>query len=145
MAIKKKIAKRPARAGAPVSDSDENDVDSSTEFEDESDFAEEEEVELEVVTRRLVAPRVQGIVKTILAGIDEMTIVVFFSKVPEAEVCTVDTTNTEDESVKITVHPHPWAAELAGLIWDEIDVDALDPNTVNVETDGWVCTYPMEF
>ena len=147
MAIKKKVVKRPARAGASVSDLDDNDVDSSTEVEDESDFAEEEEeqVELEVVTRRLVAPRNQGIVKTILSGIDEMTVVVFFSKVPEAEVCTVDTTNTEDESVKITVHPHPWAVELAAMIWDEIDVDAQDPNTVDIETDGWVCTYPMEF
>ncbi len=145
MAVKK-VVKRPARAGAPKPDSDDNDVDNSTEFEaEEAEEETQEEVVHEVVTKRLVAPRVQGIVKTILSGIDEKMVVTFFSKVPEEEVCIVDTTNTEEETATITVYAHPWAVELANSIWEEIDVDAQDPNTVNVEADGWVCTYPMLF
>lgn len=144
MAMKKK---RSTRGGAQTSKADDDVLD-TTLPEDEEDMGEEEEESdelLEVITKRLVAPRFQGITKTILSGVDIMTKITFFSKIPEAEVCVVDTTNTEDEIVVVTVHAHPWATDLAIDIWDEIEVDALDPNTCNPSEDGWVCTYPMEY
>ena len=140
MAVKK-MKKRPARAGGATVDSDV-DID-STEEETEEEEAEAEV--LEVVTKRLVAPRLQGITKTILSGVDEMTKITFFSNNPELEVCTIDTTDIESEVVTVKIIPHAWATDLAIDIWDSIEVDALDPNTCNPNEDGWVCTYPMEF
>lgn len=142
MAVKKVMKKRPARSGAIADDSDV-DIDSTEEETDEEEETEESEV-FEVVTKRLVAPRYQGITKTILTGLEEMTIIVFFSKNPELEVCTIDTTDIESEVVTIKVLPHDWATDLAIDIWDSVEVDALDPNTCNPKEDGWVCTFPLE-
>ena len=142
MAVKKVMKKRPARAGAIADDSDV-DIDSTEEEADEEEETEEAEV-WEVVTKRLVAPRFQGITKTILSGVDEMTKITFFSNNPELEVCTIDTTDIESEVVTVTVLPHAWATDLAIDIWDSIEVDALDPNTCNPVEDGWACTYPLE-
>lgn len=148
MAVKnKKPKKRPARAGA-VSGSSSAPADTDAE-ETESEEAEEEAeaTELDIVTKRLIAPRAQGIVKTILAGIDEMTIVQFYAKSANGEmlVCTVDTTDTSDEIVVVKVEPHDWAEELSQGIWDAVDVEGQDPNIANVTEDGWSCTYPMVF
>ena len=138
MAVKK-MKKRPARAGDTSIDSDV-DIDST-----EEEIEEEEAEALEVVTKRLVAPRFQGITKTILSGVDELTKITFFSNNPELEVCTIDTTDIESEVVTVKILPHAWATDLAIDIWDSIEVDALDPNTCNPIEDGWACTYPMEF
>lgn len=138
MAVKKK--KRPPRDGAlatAVTDAEDNSAEETEE--------QEETAELEVVKKRLVAPRYQGITKTILSGVDEMMIITFFSKTPEEEVCVIDTTNTNEEKVIITVNAHPWAQDLANDIWESIEVDAVDPSTVDVNTEGWVCEYPMVF
>lgn len=143
MAVKKVMKKRPARSGLATEDSDV-DVDSTEEEEEQEETEEETEV-FEVVTKRLVAPRFQGITKTILSGVDEMTKITFFSKNPELEVCTIDTTDIESKVVTIKVLPHDWATDLAIDIWDEMNVDALDPNTCNPKEDGWVCTYPLEY
>ena len=142
MAVKKVMKKRPARAGAIADDSDV-DIDSTEEETDEEEETEEDAV-FEVATKRLVAPRYQGITKTILTGLEEMTKIIFFSKNPELEVCTIDTTDIESEVVTIKILPHDWATDLAIDIWDSIEVDALDPNTCNPKEDGWVCTFPLE-
>ena len=142
MAMKKM---RSTRGGAQTSTTDDDVLSTDLPEEEEGEEDAESEEPLEVVTKRLVAPRLQGITKTILSGIDEMTKITFFSKIPEAEVCVIDTTNTEDEIVVVTVHAHPWATDLAIDIWNEVEVDALDPNTCNPSEDGWVCTYPMQY
>ena len=142
MAVKKVMKKRPARSGAIADDSDV-DIDSTEEETDEEEETEEDAV-FEVATKRLVAPRYQGITKTILTGLEEMTKIIFFSKNPELEVCTIDTTDIESEVVTIKILPHDWATDLAIDIWDSIEVDALDPNTCNPKEDGWVCTFPLE-
>ena len=142
MAVKKVMKKRPARSGAIADDSDV-DIDSTEEETDEEEETEEDAV-FEVATKRLVAPRYQGITKTILTGLEEMTKIIFFSKNPELEVCTIDTTDIESEVVTIKILPHDWATDLAIDIWDSVEVDALDPNTCNPKEDGWVCTFPLE-
>ena len=142
MAVKKVMKKRPARSGAIADDSDV-DIDSTEEETDEEEETEEDAV-FEVATKRLVAPRYQGITKTILTGLEEMTKIIFFSKNPELEVCTIDTTDIESEVVTIKILPHDWATDLAIDIWDSIEVDALDPNTCNPVEDGWACTFPLE-
>ena len=104
----------------------------------------EAEVAFEVVTKRLVAPRFQGIVKTIQAGVEEKTITTFFSKNPETEVCTVDN-SVPEKGIVLTIQPHGWADELAQAIWDEIEVKGLDPFINNdPSTDGWKCVIPAD-
>ena len=149
MAVKK--VQRPARAGAvkPVTDSvvdnDTIEDDEQEETDSEEEFGEDEFGELEVATKRLVAPRVQGITKFLFGSVEEMSIVTFFSKNPEQELCTVDSTNIDEEKIVVTVLPHPWATELAIDIYDSLEVDAIDPNTITPETDGWVAVIEASF
>lgn len=147
MAVKK--VQRPARAGAPkpVTDSvvDEDTIEDDEQEETEEETDTDEFGELEVAKRRLVAPRVQGITKFLFGSVEEMSIVTFFSKNPEQELCTVDSTNMEEEKIVVTVLPHPWATELAIDIYDSLEVDAIDPNTITPETDGWVAVIEASF
>lgn len=148
MAVKKqKSVKRPARAGAPQTPTDDLlDEDSELESEEEESEDDEVAVPLEVVTRRLVAPRAQGIVKTISAGVDEMTIINFYARSgggAEQLVCTVNTTDIDNDTATVTVEAHEWAEAIANGIWEAIECDAVDPNTVNLTEDGWACTYEM--
>lgn len=147
MAVKKKRSvKRPARAGAPQTQTtDISDEDSENESEEEV-FDDEEVAPLDVVTKRLVAPRAQGIVKTVASGIDEMAIISFYARSgggAEELVCTVNTTDIDNDIATITVEAHEWAEAIANGLWEEIECDAVDPNTVSVTTEGWACTYSM--
>lgn len=139
---KKKASTRPVRGGAGVTgkakDAPEDDYESD-DAEYEADAGDDAAPEL--LERRLVAPRWQGIMKMVLEGVDDMSEVTIVSKTPADEtVCVIDTASDSD-STTITIYPHPWAAELAQAIWDEIDCDAIDPATADPNADGWACSF----
>jgi hypothetical protein len=139
--------KRPVRGGAGVTgkakdapEADDYEADDDDEYE-----ADAGDSNLELLERRLVAPRWQGIMKMILDGVDDMSEITIVSKTPADEtVCVIDSGSDSDSTV-ITIHPHPWAAELAQAIWDEIDCDGLDPATVDPIGDGWVCKFEKTY
>jgi len=138
MALKKM---RPPRSGTvpELGESAVADNDSAEQQE------EEEEAGLEVQHKKLHAQRWQGIVKTLLVGIDEMSVYTFISsKDPELVVAIIDSASTNGK-VTITVKAHPWATELAVGFWDEIDLDGLDPNTCDPNEDGWIAEYKIKY